>query len=560
MSSYLRMPWLDQYHDGQHAGLEPEYHTMLDAFRAAADRAPDQAAVRYFDGVLTLAQVDRASDALAVALLEGGFHRHDRLALYVQNNPGFVIGVIAAWKAGGTAVPVNPMNKASELRHLLDDCGATALLCLDTLYLSVVQGVISTDCQAITTVITTSACDWQTRDDDRVMDVPPIPAPPGTLSLLDIVAAHNGRTPGASPPQPDDIAALTYTSGTTGRPKGAMNTHRAMVHSCCNFRQWMSLTPADTVLGTAPLFHITGLLGHLGLALLLPCPLVLTHRFHPAVTLEALREHRPTFTVAAITALTRLLEESQEPAADFASLRVIYSGGAPIAPAVGEAFHARTGIYLHNIYGLTETTSITHATPLGARSPVDPASGTLSIGVPVFGTSVRILDDSGQEVPVGETGEIAISGPQIIPGYWGHPEATAEALPGGELRTGDVGFMDKDGWFYLVDRKKDMINAAGYKVWPREVEDLLQRHPAIREAAVVGVPDRYRGETVVAFVSLHAGSTVTPAELVRFGKDNMAAYKYPRTVHVLDELPKTPSGKILRRELRDRTSAPSDPD
>jgi long-chain acyl-CoA synthetase len=183
---------------------------------------------------------------------------------------------------------------------------------------------------------------------------------------------------------------------------------------------------------------------------------------------------------------------------------------------------------------------------------VDPNSGALSVGVPIYNTVVRILGEDGEELPPGEVGEIATSGPQVVPGYWNKPEATAESLPGGELRTGDVGFMDEQGWFYLVDRKKDMINAAGYKVWPREVEDVLYGHPAVREAAVVGVPDPYRGETVKAFVSLKPGTSATPEEIVAFARERMAAYKYPRSVEVVDELPKTTTGKILRRELRDK--------
>jgi long-chain acyl-CoA synthetase len=230
---------------------------------------------------------------------------------------------------------------------------------------------------------------------------------------------------------------------------------------------------------------------------------------------------------------------------------MVYSGGAPIAPAVTDQFMEKTGLYIHNIYGLTETNSPSHAVPLGKKAPVDPNSGALSVGVPVFNTLVRVLDEMGKEVPVGEIGEFATSGPQVIPGYWNNPEATAESLPGGELLTGDVGFMDEDGWFYLVDRKKDMIIAAGYKVWPREVEDVLYGHPAVREAAVVGVPDEYRGETVKAYVSRKPEVTVTEEDLIAFCKQQMAAYKYPRSIQFIDELPKTATGKILRRELRD---------
>ena len=190
--------------------------------------------------------------------------------------------------------------------------------------------------------------------------------------------------------------------------------------------------------------------------------------------------------------------------------------------------------------------------PYGADSPVDEASGALSVGVPIYNTVVQILGDDGEELPPGEVGEIVTTGPQVVSGYWNKPEETQNAIPGGSLHTGDVGYMDSQGWFYIVDRKKDQINAGGYKVWPREVEDVLYEHDAVKEAAVVGVPDEYRGETVKAFVSLRPGKTATAEELIAFSKDRLAAYKYPRQVEFLDEIPKTVSGKLLRRELRDR--------
>jgi long-chain acyl-CoA synthetase len=570
-SVYRDKPWLARYRPGQPNSITPEYGTMLEAFRASVARVPDLVAIRYFDGSLTLADLDRASSALAAVMVARGFRPGDRLALYLQNNPAFVVGLLGAWKAGGAAVAVNPMNKERELAYLLGDSGARALLCLDELYDSVARGVIGSGGTAVETVITTSELDWQTRCDSRVLTIPRVSwlagsaVEDGVLDLLDVIEAGSDGAAGfdgasaalATVPAraPGDVAVLTYTSGTTGQPKGAMNTHAGMVHGSCTYREWMELAPADSVLGIAPLFHITGLIGHVCLSLLLPCPLVLTHRFQAGVMLDALREHRPTFTTGAITALTRLAEESAvagSPADDFASLRTVYSGGAPIAPAVNDAFGASTGIYIHNIYGLTETNSPTHAVPLGAAAPVDRATGALSIGVPVFGTSARIIDDDGAETPVGRIGEIAISGPQVIPGYWNRPDESAAALPGGELRTGDVGFMDADGWFYLVDRKKDMINASGYKIWPREVEDLLYTHPAVREVAVIGVPDSERGETVKAFVSLKAGAAVTSEELIAYGRETMAAYKYPRMVEIVDELPKTLTGKILRRQLRDQ--------
>jgi long-chain acyl-CoA synthetase len=241
---------------------------------------------------------------------------------------------------------------------------------------------------------------------------------------------------------------------------------------------------------------------------------------------------------------------------DLSTLCKVYSGGAPIAPAVTERFQEMTGAYIHNGYGLTETTSPSHAVPLGRKAPVDQESGALSVGIPVPNTIVKIVDvETGHELPAGEVGELWTKGPQVVPGYWQRPEATAESFTEGYLHTGDVGKMDEQGWFYIVDRAKDMIIASGYKVWPREVEDYLFTHPAIREVAVVGVPDPYRGETVKAFVALRSGMSATPEEIIDFAKQRMAAYKYPRLVEIVDEIPKNLSGKVLRRELRDREKA-----
>ncbi|WP_373807754.1 class I adenylate-forming enzyme family protein, partial [Delftia acidovorans] len=389
------------------------------------------------------------------------------------------------------------------------------------------------------------------RGDARVLgDGPRLPVADGTLDLLALVQAGGQPAPLARRPAAGDTAVITYTSGTTGQPKGAMNTHGNLAFNAQTYRDWIGITADDSVLGLAPLFHITGLVGHVALALLVPCPLVLSHRFHPETMLESMREHRPSFTIGAITAFVALMNHPGVSREDFRSFKALYSGGAPIAPAVIQAFEQLSGLAIHNAFGMTETCSPTHFVPLGARAPVDPASGALSIGVPVYGTVVRIIDDQHREAAPGEIGEIVSAGPQIMSGYWNLPEATADAMFEGGLRTGDVGFMDERGWFYLVDRKKDMINAAGYKVWPREVEDVLYTHPAVREAAVIGVPDDYRGETVKAVVSLKAGRQAAPEELIAHCKAHMAAYKVPRIVELREELPKTVTGKILRRQLR----------
>jgi long-chain acyl-CoA synthetase len=285
--------------------------------------------------------------------------------------------------------------------------------------------------------------------------------------------------------------------------------------------------------------------------------IVLGYRFDPVAMLDLIEQHRPTFTVGAITVFIALMNDPTCEGRDLSSLTKVYSGGAPIAPTIVERFQSEIGPYIHNIYGLTETTSPSHGVPMQKAAPVDPTSGALSVGVPIFNTVVRVVDEEGKDVPPGEIGEFVTSGPQVVSGYWNKPDETAHAIPGGDLHTGDVGFMDEEGWYYVVDRKKDMINAAGYKVWPREVEDVLYQHSAVREAAVIGVPDDYRGETVKAFVSLRPDEEVSEAELIAFCKERMAAYKYPRSIELVDELPKTVTGKILRRELREAEATSS---
>lgn len=545
-------PWLARYEDGQPHSITADRPDMLSLWREAVKAAPDDTAVLWFDRALSWKEIDERSDTLAVFLQESGFAEGDRLALYLQNHPAFLIGLVAAWKAGGCGVAINPMSKARELTYLLGDSGAVAVLCHDELYDQVVAGVVESGQTSVRTVVSVNPLDEQSRDDERLFaDVRRGDAPEGTTALSQIIEEYAGREPRTRTPAPDDIAVLTYTSGTTGVPKGAMNTHANMAFNSSTYLRWMKLTSEDRVLGIAPLFHITGLVGHVGAAIAARCPLVLAYRFEPNVVLDTLREHRPTFTIGSITVFIALSSTPGVSKDDFSSFRLIYSGGAPIAPAVTDRFEKLSGHYIHNAYGLTETNSPTHCVPAGSRAPVDEDSGALSVGVPVYDTVVRIVGENGEELAPGEVGEICSSGPQVIPGYWNKPEATAESLPGGELRTGDVGFIDADGWFYIVDRKKDMINASGYKVWPREVEDVLYTHPDVREVAVVGVPDEYRGESVKAYVSLNDGSSTTPEELVQFCKERMAAYKYPRHVDLMDELPKTTTGKILRRQLRD---------
>jgi long-chain acyl-CoA synthetase len=550
MSIYDEKPWLSLYDPDQPAEISPEFTDALSMFRAVAARNPDGDAIRYFGGRITARELDELSDAFAVALTDLGVQAGDRVALYLQNVPQFVIAMLATWKAGGIAVPVNPMNRGRELDAVLRDSGTRVLVCLQALYRDVAAQVAAD--AGVAAVVTTSELEYRAHDDQRVFaGIVPV-GTPGAVDMTSLIDRFRGQAPPPVTFGPDDTAFLTYTSGTTGPPKGAMNSHSNVVFNSQAYRQWCRLGPDDVVLGVAPLFHITGLIAHVTLSLLLGAPLVLAYRFEPSVMIDIIRDERPTFTIGSITVFIALMNAPNADRDALASLTKTWSGGAPIPPSAVKAFQAQFGQYIHNAYGLTETTSPSHLVPFDAVAPVDDISGALAVGVPVYNTVVRIVGDDGQELPPGEVGEIVTSGPMVVPGYWNKPEETAHALPGGALHTGDVGYMDQAGWFYIVDRKKDQINAGGYKVWPREVEDVLYQHEAVREAAVVGVPDAYRGETVKAYVSLRPGHTATAEELIAFCREQMAAYKYPRQVEFLDELPKTTSGKLLRRELRAR--------
>jgi long-chain acyl-CoA synthetase len=546
-------PWLGQYPPWVPAALSPPYRTLLEALDAQVRTRPGAPAITYFGRALTWADLDREARALAAALRERGVGAGDRVALLLQNVPQFAIGVLATWRLGGVVLPLNPMLRALEVRYHLEDSGAVALIALDSLYRE--AGEEAARETGVRCAVATADLDYAGEQ-----PIPPVvergePAP-GAQRLLDLVAE---REAAAGPvAAAGDLAMLGYTSGTTGRPKGALITHANLVHQADVYRVWNRIAPTDRIFAAAPLFHITGMVGHLALSFLSGAALVLAHRFQGVETLRQIERHRCTYTVCAITAYLAMLEALEQEPHDLSSLRVAQSGGAPVSPATVQRFRERTGVEIRNVYGLTETTSPSHAAPLDRPTPVDPESGALSVGVPVPGHEQRVVDlETGQEVSVGELGELWTRGPGVVGGYWQRPDATTAAFTDGFLHTGDVGRVDAEGWFYLVDRAKDMINVSGYKVWPREVEDYLYEHPAVREVAVVGAPDPYRGETVVAFVALREGATVGTADLFAFCRERMAAYKRPRRIEVVHEVPKTATGKFLRRELRGRLRPPA---
>lgn len=542
-ASAVDRPWY-KFNEGGTAFWEPSYPDALTVFRAAVSSG--RGGVTYFGRRWTFAELDAASESLRCWAAERGVGHGDRISIILQNVPAFAIGVIAAWKLGAVPVPGNPGYRSAELARVFADSRPSLIICHPEHQPEIRHAL---DAASIAPrILLVSAREHGDSLDSRVVPLV-LHAPESHQWLSDILVLAATSRSGIQL-SPSDIGLLLYTSGTTGEPKGAMLQHSSLVSNAELMGEWCGVGTHSRILGLAPMFHITGFVCNLLMAITQQCWLILHYRFEAATVLDVIRRERPTYAVGAITAFNALAAVPTATPADFESFEEIYSGGAPIAPALQRSLKERLGVEIRNCYGMTETCAPTHLTPRGFSGPVDSISGALSIGIPQWGTDAKIVADDGQELPVGEVGELWVSGPQVMMGYWNKPEDTAAALTDGWLHTGDVGFMDRDGWFYLVDRKKDMINASGFKVWPREVEDALYQHPSVREAAVVGEPDEYRGETVIAYVSLRDGAKVDPGALIAHCRGVLAAYKCPREVRQISELPKTVTGKILRRALR----------
>jgi long-chain acyl-CoA synthetase len=543
-------PWVAKYDPHVPAEYETAVRNGVELFERGVRERPDDPAILYFETAISFGDAGAHAHAFAAALRDRlGLQPGDRVALMLQNVPQTAIAVHAVWLLGGIVTTVNPMNKRRELEHQFTDAGVRIAVCLESLF-DVVDGVRETT--PLEHVVCVSELDMLDAVPDALAGNERR-ACPGAVPMMELLEAYAGARVEPATPSPDDPALLTYTSGTTGLPKGAINTHRAIVHNAEAMTRWYELGPGDVTVAMAPLFHITGLVCHLATARFSLTPLLLLFRFEPGEALRLIEHWRGTYIIGPLTAFIAMLEHPAFASRDLSSLTKVASGGAPVYPAVVERWEQATGAYIHNSYGLTETTAPSHLTPAGARAPVDEESGALSVGVPIPNTRSKIVSvDDGRELGPGEIGEILTTGPMVTPGYWNRPQETATALDDGWLHTGDVGKRDADGWFFIVDRIKDMINVSGYKVWPRDVEDVLYDHPAVREASVVGVADEYRGETVRAYVALKTGGEATPDELIEHCRARLAVYKAPRQVVLVDEIPKTATGKALRRELRER--------
>ncbi len=546
-------PWLNLHPEGYPLYLAAPDMTGLDMFERSAQRHPDKPAVHYFDRTLTWGEMDRLANSFASALAGMGVRKGDRVIVQLQNIPQFVIAVAGVWKAGATVVPLNPMYRESELGFYCRDSGARVFVTMESSAAEARAAIAGTDVRQL---ITTSELDYV----DTSQEVSPVlresvrVKTEDALDLAAILEEHRGEAPPSVRLVRDDVAYITYTSGTTGPPKGAMNTHGNVSYAATAFATAYRVTGDDRVLAMPPFIHVTGSICLLAVAMLVGAPIIACFRFDAGEVLRLVEKWRATYTNGPLTAYIALLNHPSIRERDLSSLKKVLSGGAPVSPRVAQDFEDVTGTYMHDTYGLTETTSPGIITPLGVRGPIDSETGALSIGFPPPGSTAKIVDlETAADLPPGELGEILIKGPNIVPGYWRKPDESAHAIRDGWLYTGDVGKMDPEGWFYLVDRKKDLINVSGFKVWPREVEDVLYQHPAVASACVIGVPDEYRGETVKAYLTLKRGhEDATPEALIEFCRQRMAAFKYPRLVEIVDEIPKTATGKMLKRQLREK--------
>lgn len=523
----------------------------VDLCEQASIDTPERPSMFYFDTEISHREASSAAHALGRALHEEcGISSGTRVALMMQNIPQMVISLHAVWLLGAIVTPVNVMSKPSELKHQLNDSGATAIICQESFYDVVRSIFVDTE---IKHIITVSELDY-------LDDIPVVLSTsrrwecPTALRYMDLIEAYWNSVCLPASRDLSSPALLTYTSGTTGTPKGAINTHGAIAYSAGVWKRWYDLGPNDVAVAAAPLFHITGFMGHFAASRAAMAPLLLGFRFDAGEILRLIERWRGSWIVAPLTAYIALLEHPDLKKRDLTSLTKVASGGAPVSPSVVARFEDSTGLYIHNAYGMTETTSATILVPLGKRAPTG-ADGALSIGVPVPGADVRIANfEDGSDAAPGEAGELLIRGPMVVPGYWHNETETKKAIQDGWLHTGDVAVRDAAGWHWIVDRLKDVIISSGFKVWPREVEDALYQHPAVAEAAVVGMPDRYRGERVEAFVVLKHSCETNVAELTTHCRATLSNYKVPRGVHIVSELPKTATGKILRRELRARST------
>jgi long-chain acyl-CoA synthetase len=561
-------PWLAHYSASVPATIAIPEQSLGWLLDEATRTSSAYTAIEFYGTRISYAQFSSLADRFARALIRLGVKRGDRVAISLPNIPQFPIAFYGAIKAGAVVVPTNPLYKPHELEHQLNDSGAKVIVMIDQLYhvLAEVRGRT-----LVEHVILAGVADYfplplsiayraraaitsrnQPHADPRVVRADK------TIHQFKDLIGHASDSQGfevyalPEPAKPDDLALLQYTGGTTGVAKGAMLSHRNLMANAMQALIWNEdpLDTKHTTLCVAPFFHVYGLTVGMNVTMLAASTMVLLPRFTVKDTLKAIEKYHPDLFPGAPTMYLALAREVERKHRDLSSLRACISGSAPLPIEVQRRFEAVSGARLVEGYGLTEASPVTHCNPVYG----DRRIGTIGLPLPNTDAAV-LLEESWDFAPPGQQGEIAVRGPQVMQGYWNRPDETAKVLRDGWLRTGDIGQMDADGYFSVVDRAKDMIIASGFKIYPREVEDVLFANPKVLEAAVAGIPDEYRGETVRAYIVVRPGEHLTAEDLDKWCREHLAVFKVPKSYEFRDSLPKTVIGKVLRRQLRDETLA-----
>ncbi|MFZ5817267.1 MAG: long-chain-fatty-acid--CoA ligase [Bacillota bacterium] len=539
----MERPYLRNYPEGVRWEIDfpevPVYQMLFDQVA----KVPDRTALIFLGKRISYRELGEMIDRFAAALQRRfAIQKGDRVGIILPNCPQNVIATVACQRIGAVPVQFNPMYVAREIEYQVKDSGCRVMITLDLFWPKVREA------GGVERYIWTGIQDYLSFPLSFLFKLkakpPKVPASEAVHFAELMKESPEGlQIPPVNPK--DDLAAMLYTGGTTGLSKGVMLTHYNITSNVIQIQEWLQRGDKhDTVVVVLPMFHSYGFTAALGLALSSGSTCILVPKFDPEDLLKTIAKYRPTSFPGVPTMYTALLNHPNLSKYDISSIEFCVSGAAPMPVELMQQFEQVTGGNIMEGYGLTECSPVTHANPFrGKRVPG-------SVGLPYPGTDVRIIDlETGEDLPPGQEGEVLIRGPQVMKGYWNKPEETEAVLVDGWLYTGDIGRMDEDGYLYIVDRKKDMIIAGGFNIYPREIDEILYQHPAVKEACAVGVPDPYRGETVKAFVVLKDGATATEQEILDFCKERLAAYKRPRQVEFLKELPKSTVGKVLRRVL-----------
>jgi long-chain acyl-CoA synthetase len=564
-SIVLTRPWVKYYEAGVPVELDIPDYPLTDLLAQTASRYPRQTALIYYGTKISYARLSMLTNRYALALQRLGIQKGDRVAIALPNIPQYVIAFYGALRAGAVVVPTNPLYTEREMQHQLADSGARAVVMLDMFY-PVVRAI--RDKTALEYVILTSVADYLPPLLRRLYPLSQrkakLPLPrltkqelhddPTLYKLSRMLMPHAKSEAEIShlpaPATGDDLAVLQYTGGTTGLSKGAMLTHRNLVSNTLQTRSWTpkAVEGEETILCVAPFFHVYGLTVCMNLSIYLATTMLLLPKFSAKEVVKAIARYRPTMFPGIPTMYLAIMHEVGERTELLRSVKYCLSGAAPLPAKVREDFERMSGGKLVEGYGLSEASPVTHANPLNENC----VSG--SVGLPLPNVNSMIMDgETGKPLPPGEIGEIMVQGPNIMQGYWQNEAETTTIFHDGWMHTGDLGYMDERGYFYIADRSKDLIVASGFNVYPREVEEVLYRHEAISEAAVVGVPDEYRGENVAAMIVLKEGFTASDevrASIIAYCKHELTPYKVPQIIEFRESLPKSLVGKVLRREVR----------